>query len=123
MSSRRNRTVLLRKRLSAGTERQGLPDGRLLLRGARFVQRAVRAAHDAAYEVVLRCDEPVCHFQRSVDDSLTAGRAVTDRGKSLIDGVEELTHRVEGGQLAGLDGLEHCLRQVRRPGGGSLQLG
>ena len=36
--------------------------GRLLLRGFHLVQRLVRAAHDAAQEVVLRCDEPVGHL-------------------------------------------------------------
>jgi len=61
---------------SAGTPTtdagKGPARGRLLLRGFHLVQRLVRAAHDAAQEVVLRCDEPVGHLQRGIDDSLTA---------------------------------------------------
>lgn len=85
------------------------PGGRLLLRGARLAQRAVRAAHDAAQEVVLCRDELFGHVQGGVDEGLTAGWAVTGCGKRLVDGVDELSHRLDRGPLAGLDGLEYFL--------------
>jgi hypothetical protein len=47
------------------------------------------------------CDKPVGHLGRGVDDGLAAGRALTDPGKHLVEGVDELSQR--------LDRFEHVL--------------
>ena len=47
--------------------------------------------------------------------SLAPGRTLADRRQRLVDGVDELAHRLDGGPLPRLEGLEHLVGELGGP--------
>jgi hypothetical protein len=57
-----------------------------------------------------RVDQPLRHLQSGVGDLFSPGRAFAARRQRLVDGFDELAHRLDRDPLSRLNRLEYLLR-------------
>src|ERR1035437_2074623 len=89
--------------------------GSALLPVVRSAQRVPGALHDVTKEVVLRVDQSVSHLNRAVDDFLPPGRTLAECRQYLVDGVDELAHRLDRSPLRRLARLERLVGELGSP--------
>src|ERR1039458_5496944 len=89
--------------------------GSALLPVVRSAQRLPGALHDVTKEVVLRVDQAVSHLHRAVDDFLPPGRTLAECRQYLVDGVDELAHRLDRSPLRRLARLERLVGELGGP--------